>query len=222
MHPIFFDSRTPRKQRRRLRFHTLPFLIYLTVFFTTAPVLRAEGKFEQDIQSRTKLERSHGLNSDGATTLPLKVPDPSKQNKTVLARVYPPPELEPVELKINSRGEIFLPAIPRFTSKLGGKSVGIAGNNRYVFYSINPSLQEFADNLLDRASAPHAALVVMDPKTGRVFAMTEKSKTLKDASTHAGFPAASLFKVVTTSAALERSRLGPYSPIKFRGGELYS
>jgi cell division protein FtsI/penicillin-binding protein 2 len=58
----------------------------------------------------------------------------------------------------------------------------------------------------------------MDPRTGRVLALADKSSGLRDAAFHAGFPAASLFKVVTAAAAVERARVAPDARIAFRGG----
>ena len=58
----------------------------------------------------------------------------------------------------------------------------------------------------------------MEPRTGRILAMADKSLTIDHLVLHAGFPAASLFKVVTTTAALERGGVQPQSMIRFRGG----
>ena len=83
--------------------------------------------------------------------------------------------------------------------------------------TLDVRLQQYVAELVRRAQAPHIAIVAMNPSNGRILAYASKSK-IKDLITHAGFPAASLFKVVTSAAALERSSLEPDSLIPFRGG----
>ena len=99
-----------------------------------------------------------------------------------------------------------------------GKVAGISSRNELIYYSIDPALQGFVEALVKKVSMPHVAVVAMQPKTGRILAIADKSASIPSLSLHAGFPAASLFKLVTTAAALERGALRPTSLINFRGG----
>lgn len=132
--------------------------------------------------------------------------------------IAPKSQLEPVKLRIESDGRPILTRLPEFQTVAAGRVAGISTDRDYVIYSLDPKLQKFTADLVKRAAAPHVAIVVMDPNTGRVLAMADKSTSIPELSLHAGFPAASLFKIVTSAAALEQSKLQPLSPIAFRGG----
>lgn len=107
---------------------------------------------------------------------------------------------------------------PRFSSINSGRYYASLPSGERVEFTLSPTTQEFTDKLIRRAPAPHVAAVVMDPRSGRVLAMAGKSHQLRDPLLHADFPAASLFKVVTAAAALERGDVDPYEMVRFRGG----
>lgn len=130
----------------------------------------------------------------------------------------PPRRLEPVSFRVGSDGAVLLEAVPDFSFRFAGRVAGLGPNRELIFYSLNPSLQTAADDLIRRIQAPHAAIVAVEPGTGRILAFSQKSVSLPNAALHAGFPAASLFKLVTAAAALDRNRLGPFSRIRYRGG----
>jgi penicillin-binding protein A len=68
---------------------------------------------------------------------------------------------------------------------------------------------------------PWGAVVAIEPKSGRVLALTGYSadrQSGNDFALRGGMPAASLFKVVTAAAAVEEAGLEPSSLIHFRGG----
>ncbi len=77
--------------------------------------------------------------------------------------------------------------------------------------TIQPSLQDALTHLLETYQTPYAAVVVLEPATGRVLAMAEHSEAnpnLHGLATKALFPAASVFKLVTATALLDAG-LGP-------------
>ena len=77
--------------------------------------------------------------------------------------------------------------------------------------TVEPSLQAALTRLLESYQPPYAALVVLEPATGRVLAMAEHSHAdpaLRGLPTKAIFPAASVFKLVTATALLDVG-LGP-------------
>jgi peptidoglycan glycosyltransferase len=126
--------------------------------------------------------------------------------------------LERVDLGNTRSGGITLTNLPEFQTSYNGQVAGISQRNEFVFYSLNPELQKFAQELVQKVKTAHVAIVAMDPKTGKILAIAEKSNSIKNLSLHAGFPAASLFKLVTATAALEKASLDPDALIHFRGG----
>ena len=119
---------------------------------------------------------------------------------------------------VNSRGEVYMPSIPQAFRNLDGTITGRNQRGDVVYYSLDPELHSFTKELVRVANADHVAVVAMDPHSGRVLTMGEKSRSLKHPVLHNGYPAASLFKIVTTAAALETSSMKPYTSIAFRGG----
>jgi peptidoglycan glycosyltransferase len=146
-----------------------------------------------------------------------------EQRRVVPGRVERGPELAALPRRANQ--EIArTPVLPRL-SKLptadklrNGRFVSTLRNGEVAVLSLDVELQRYVTDLVRRAQAPHVAVVAMNPTNGRILAYASKSKTISDLVTHAGFPAASLFKVVTSAAALERTKLEPDSLIPFRGG----
>lgn len=114
--------------------------------------------------------------------------------------------------------------------------VNIEKNNFFLNYdgrkleihtSLNIPLQKFIisklENLktLDRGKPQRIAMVVMEPETGRVLAMAgfDLSRADFNICTDGEFPAASTFKIITASAAIENCGYNPHTPIYFNGGK---
>jgi peptidoglycan glycosyltransferase len=133
-------------------------------------------------------------------------------------RTYPAPQLEVIGVDTTSNGQLRLSKRPSLTGRIGDKFASATPNNNYIFYTIDPDLQNYVSSVVDRASANHVAVVAMNPKTGAILAIAGKSPTIPDIEYHAGFPAASLFKVVTAAAAVEQAGIDTNSLIPFRGG----
>lgn len=109
-------------------------------------------------------------------------------------------------------------SVPPATSRLHGKVAGLTPQSDIAVFSLDPGLQIFTDSLLRRTSSPHVAIVAMEPSTGRILALSERSKTHNKFASYGGLPAASLFKIVTSAAAVEMG-VPPQQDIKFRGGD---
>lgn len=72
--------------------------------------------------------------------------------------------------------------------------------------TIDAGLQGKLETILKNYQTPYAAVVALEPQTGRVVAMAEHSEAvagLRGLCTKALYPAASIFKIVTATALLE-------------------
>lgn len=89
-------------------------------------------------------------------------------------------------------------------------------------YTIDPDLQKEADKLLKSYKPDYGAIVMMDAETGRILAMSSFQKRggedMQNLALKGTFPAASVFKIVTATAALDKYHMTPESTIQFNGG----
>ena len=88
--------------------------------------------------------------------------------------------------------------------------------------TIDKKLQQAANKLLSRYKVKHGAIVALEPSTGKIKALASRSVAGEQdlpLALRSGFPAASLFKIVTGAAAIEESGLSSRSEIKYRGGD---
>jgi len=101
-----------------------------------------------------------------------------------------------------------------------GRFVAPLGTGRAQL-TLDPGLQKKLTRLLADHRVPWAATVLLEPRTGRVLAMAEHSQKEKGASgiaLKAIGPAASVFKIVTASALLQRG-VGPDETVCYHGGK---
>lgn len=90
-----------------------------------------------------------------------------------------------------------------------------------IEYTLNDQLQHESERLLSAYKPDYGAIVVVEARTGKVRAMasfergTEINENL---ALRGSFPAASIFKMVTASAAIDRKGTEPNSLIQFNGG----
>ncbi len=115
----------------------------------------------------------------------------------------PPPELGPARFDEGSG---------RFVAPLGSGQAKL---------TLDPTLQRKLTRLLADYRVPWAATVLLEPRTGRVLAMAEHSQKEKGASgiaLRAIGPAASVFKIITASALLQRG-VGPEETVCYHGGK---
>ncbi len=86
--------------------------------------------------------------------------------------------------------------------------------------TIDRLLQQKLELVLQSYDPPYAAVVAIEPSTGRVLAMAEHSSAnpaMRGLTTRAVFPAASIFKIVTATALLEAG-VQPADEACFHGG----
>lgn len=89
-----------------------------------------------------------------------------------------------------------------------------------VNYTIDLQLQKVMENLFDSYSPDYGAFVAMDAKTGSILSMvsySRENKPLGNLALRATFPSASVFKVVTATAAIEGHKVSSQTVIPFNG-----
>jgi penicillin-binding protein A len=128
------------------------------------------------------------------------------------------PSLEVIPTEIR-KDKVTLSRLPTFTSLFAGKLASLTAKKEFIFYSLVPALQEHVQNVVRNTNAPHVAVVVLQPSSGRIMAMAGKSDSISTIEFHNDFPAASLFKVVTAAAAIEQAAVTPDTVVRFRGSD---
>lgn len=87
-------------------------------------------------------------------------------------------------------------------------------------YSLDLVLQKKMEKLFHSYRPDFGAFVALDATTGAVLSIVSytRDETLGNLNLKATFPAASVFKIVTSAAVLEQANLQPNSLIAFNGG----
>ncbi|MCC6953507.1 MAG: hypothetical protein IT290_05270 [Deltaproteobacteria bacterium] len=126
-----------------------------------------------------------------------------------------------VALSISRHRTPLIDRVPAFDRKQGNAFYSVDGLGRKLVYTIDVGLQERANEILSKRRPEWAALVAVRPKTGEILAMSSYSAregANSNVATRATFPAASLIKVITAAAAVERAGMTGDDRILFRGG----
>lgn len=83
-------------------------------------------------------------------------------------------------------------------------------------------INEFKRNIARKRGTPrYVAAVVIDPETGRILSMAgfNQDDDTANPSLEASYPAASIFKIITASAAAEKLNLTPTTRLTYNGGK---
>jgi len=103
------------------------------------------------------------------------------------------------------------------------KNVRLISNGQTLFAktSLDISLQNYLAEKLDRVNSRQIGIIVMDPSTGEILSMIgfDKSDPSNNPTTDSQFLAASTFKIVTASAAIEKCGLKPKSILTYNGNK---
>lgn len=119
----------------------------------------------------------------------------------------------------------FLP--PSALSGLDLKSIAIddtgaiasAAAGRVAKLTLDPSLQLATAKLLAKHKIPQAAVVAIEPSTGKVLAYASQGGDGKDLAAEAFAPSASVFKIVTGSALVQVAGVPIDTKLCYNGGE---
>lgn len=93
------------------------------------------------------------------------------------------------------------------------------GLNYGVDTSINIPLQQLILKKMDRSTSRYIGFVAMEPSTGQIIAMASYDKIDKNNNPciDNSFPAASIFKIITAAAAVEKCGFSPTSKLTYNG-----
>jgi cell division protein FtsI/penicillin-binding protein 2 len=96
-----------------------------------------------------------------------------------------------------------------------------SGEDIFLESTIDPDLQMEVVKWIRSSGAKKAALVALDPNTGRILAIAGRDESDEELNSalSASFPAASLFKMVTAAAAVEIAELNAGSTVAYDGAK---
>jgi len=97
----------------------------------------------------------------------------------------------------------------------------VEGRSYRVVTTLDMPLQQFMIKNLNTANARHIGIVAMEPATGRILSMVgfDRINPANNPCLDSVFPAASIFKIITAAAAVEKYGLNPGSSLSFTGGK---
>ncbi|MEW6670523.1 MAG: penicillin-binding transpeptidase domain-containing protein [Thermodesulfobacteriota bacterium] len=96
-----------------------------------------------------------------------------------------------------------------------------AGKTLRIETSLDISLQQYLQEQLSPVTSRYIGIVVMDPATGKVLSMAGYDKDAPESNpcVDSKFPAASVFKIITAAAAIEKLNVVPASEFTYNGGK---
>lgn len=108
----------------------------------------------------------------------------------------------------------------KYAGLAGDQLITPLSDGRKIIFTIDKALQERVHRVMQENAVPYGVFVAMEPKTGRILALTSYSTNDPAWETSSYFrlyPMASLFKIITASAALEQKKVEPETMFAFRG-----
>lgn len=104
-----------------------------------------------------------------------------------------------------------------------GRLVQVLPDGSRIVFTIDADVQQRLDAMLRETMSPNGSVVLVDPPTGRVIAMTENSRSTSpydypNFARNASPPSASVFKIVTAAALMEAGNRDPHGQVCYHGG----
>lgn len=148
-----------------------------------------------------------GVAKRGLSSIAQTITRPSQLSREELASILGPQRITSNHLKLDS--------FPVFKD----------GKNYNLQFTLDRELQERVEETYQRYDPSYAAFVALDPDTGKILAMVDyaSEKHEGNLALQATFPAASVFKVVTSAAAMGDGKIRPNAlfPVNGRYTTLY-
>ena len=94
-----------------------------------------------------------------------------------------------------------------------------AGSILQVETTLNPDLQNYLLDTIDRVNSRYVGIVVMEGGSGRVLALAgfDRTDSFGNPCLRSHFPAASIFKIVTAATAMDQCGYSADSPMHYSG-----
>ncbi len=108
-----------------------------------------------------------------------------------------------------------------YTPVVNPLNLSSGSENLKVLYTFDHELQKELESLLRQYGSDYASVVAMDPSTGKILAMASYEGNMPSSENwalKASFPAASVFKIITASAAIEKYKVSPGMEMGYTGG----
>lgn len=99
--------------------------------------------------------------------------------------------------------------------------INFDGRKFHIDTTIEPYLQNFILNSMSRENARYIGIVAMNPLNGEILALAgyDRETPGSNPCTENIFPAASVFKIITAAAVVDKYGFNPESAIAFKGGK---
>ena len=109
--------------------------------------------------------------------------------------------------------------LPHFSTIEKGRYVTHLDGGYTVVWTVDPNLQERIGKYIQAHRVPYGVFVAANPKNGRLIAFwgSRYKSFTPELLEKATYPAASLFKIITSTDALSHHRITPNTRIHFRG-----
>ena len=157
-----------------------------------------------------------------AQTPPSVPSDPPPATETLNVEVVAPPisgQIPPKELDKKQLAEMIGPRPLKSNEVYAFPIHDEEGQELWVQTTMDPVLQKWATEMMTKVKAKSAALVAIEPTSGEVKALAsyrDDGRPVNAALSNA-FPAASLIKIVTAAAALEKKDMTGQTTLAYDG-----
>ncbi|MDR2353651.1 MAG: hypothetical protein LBF22_10965 [Deltaproteobacteria bacterium] len=180
-------------------------LVPVTIFTPLELALPSPRAGVTSPPSKASYPPSAGEASSGETSLFGTAPAEELNSSSPLTKKDLALYLGQNPLKMNSAGII------EFT--------GPNGRTFFAQTTFDPALQQQVEKWITQVGAGEAALVVLNPTDGRILALAGTGTNPGGAAVLGGVPAASLFKIVTAAASMEKNNYDEDSYVLYDGGK---